>query len=103
MDFDLNGPLSILVLSGAITAFLEAVKMAINLPSRVMPLLSILLGIAVGAIFPDLIDGGALGGLLGGLTASGLYSGGKATIVEPYKEYQVTRNLREHVLDDSDE
>jgi hypothetical protein len=77
--------------------------MAINLPSRVMPLLSILLGIAVGAIFPEAIDGGALGGLLGGLTASGLYSGGKATIVEPYQEYQVTRNLRDMVPNEDDE
>lgn len=60
----------------------ETVKRAFKVPSRFAPLVSLVFGISLaflnnpGVSVSDII----LAGVIVGLTASGLYSGGKATI-----------------------
>ena len=64
-----------------IVALVSAAKMA-GLKSRFAPLLSIGLGIVLFYFLGDNVDAGTrlFTGLIAGLSASGLYSGTKATI-----------------------
>jgi predicted RND superfamily exporter protein len=74
-------------LAGApvVLALVAAVRQAVNLPTRFLPLLAVALGVAwnlglKGADVPDINWGtAAILGVLSGLSASGLYSGTKAT------------------------
>lgn len=52
-----------------------------GLPKKLLPIVSIFLGLAAGIIYvsPQDIKGGILVGLMMGLSASGLYSGTKTT------------------------
>lgn len=63
-----------------IAAVTEAIKRATKIPSRFVPLVSI--AVSIGLIFLDegVSTASALGGLIFGLSASGLYSSGKALI-----------------------
>lgn len=64
-----------------IVALVSAIKMA-GLPSKFAPLLSIAFGVASGLLIGGVtVDAGVVG-LLFGLSASGLYSGGKAMLTQ---------------------
>lgn len=62
-------------------AIIEAIKASTNIPTKLMPLISIVVGIIIGAIalfVPELtgdlsVGGHLLAGLISGLSASGLY------------------------------
>lgn len=76
---------TIIVYSGVIGvltfAIIEAIKASTNIPTKLMPLISIVVGIIIGAIalfVPELtgdlsVGGHLLAGLISGLSASGLY------------------------------
>lgn len=63
-----------------ITAITEAIKRAIALDGRYVPLVSLGLGIVLSLVTNGLSLSSALLGLVLGLSASGLYSGGKSVI-----------------------
>lgn len=65
-----------------VTGIVQVIKMALPLPKRIVPALSLVIGIVYGIIFRgniDLINSIYLGIIIG-LSASGLYSGGKTSI-----------------------
>ena len=67
---------------GALTlAIVELVKTSTNVPAKLMPLISVIIGVVIGAIalfIPEItgelsVGGHLLAGLISGLSASGLY------------------------------
>lgn len=70
------------VLIPLIIGLIELFKV-FKLPKKLLPLVSIALGIIVGIVYvyPHDVKGGVLVGIMMGLSASGMYSGGK-TLVE---------------------
>lgn len=66
---------------GVIVGLIELIKLA-GAPKRVLPILSVVLGLAFGTVylFPGDIKAGILTGLIVGLSSTGLYSGAKNTI-----------------------
>jgi hypothetical protein len=75
----------LVVAVAVIAGTVEAFKFA-HLPSRLAPLVSLILGVVIALL--GFIEGGIMMGFVAGLSASGLYSGGKASIVEPIQEYR---------------
>ena len=75
----------IIVYSGVIglltLAIVELVKTSTNVPVKLMPLISVIIGVVIGAIalfIPEItgelsVGGHLLAGLISGLSASGLY------------------------------
>lgn len=75
----------IIIYSGVIglltLAIVELVKTSTNVPSKLMPLISVIIGVVIGAIalfIPEItgelsVGGHLLAGLISGLSASGLY------------------------------
>lgn len=75
----------IIIYSGIIgvltLAIVELVKVSTNIPTKLMPLVSVLIGVATGAgalFIPEItgelsVGGHLLAGLISGLSASGLY------------------------------
>lgn len=75
----------IIVYSGVIgvltLAIVELVKASTNIPQKLMPLISVIIGVVIGAIalfIPEItgelsVGGHLLAGLISGLSASGLY------------------------------
>ena len=75
----------IIVYSGVIgvltLAIVELVKASTNIPAKLMPLVSVIIGVVIGAIalfIPEItgelsVGGHLLAGLISGLSASGLY------------------------------
>ena len=75
----------IIVYSGVIglltLAIVELVKSSTNVPAKLMPLISVIIGVVIGAIalfIPEItgelsVGGHLLAGLISGLSASGLY------------------------------
>lgn len=75
----------IIVYSGVIglltLAIVELVKTSTNVPAKLMPLISVIIGVVIGAIalfIPEItgelsVGGHLLAGLISGLSASGLY------------------------------
>jgi hypothetical protein len=64
-----------------IIGLVEILK-GIGLPKKMMPFISVILGLAAGIfyVYPLDLKGGIIVGLMLGLSASGLYSGAKNTI-----------------------
>lgn len=77
MGFDAYGIAIIPIIVGLI----QVVK-KFGLPSKLAPLVSLLLGMIAGFVYlaPDNPKKAILYGLVAGLSAVGLYSGGKSTI-----------------------
>ncbi len=72
-------PLVIVAIPVAL-GIVEAIK-ALNLPSRFAPIVSIAVGILLVTLVPELTWQATIAqGIIVGLAASGLWSGGKATI-----------------------
>lgn len=69
--------LDLATLSGLCLGITQVLKMAFNVPDRMAPLVSLILGISAALLFISVTRDSALLGLFGGLSASGLYSGGK--------------------------
>lgn len=75
----------IIVYSGVIgvltLAIVELVKTSTNVPAKLMPLVSVIIGVVIGAVslfIPEItgelsVGGHLLAGLVSGLSASGLY------------------------------
>ena len=75
----------IIIYSGVIglltLAIVELVKTSTNVPAKLMPLVSVIIGVVIGAIalfIPEItgelsVGGHLLAGLISGLSASGLY------------------------------
>lgn len=75
----------IIIYSGVIglltLAIVELVKTSTNVPAKLMPLISVIIGVVIGAIalfIPEItgelsVGGHLLAGLISGLSASGLY------------------------------
>ena len=75
----------IIIYSGVIglltLAIVELVKTSTNVPAKLMPLISVIIGVVIGAIalfIPEItgelsVGGHLLAGLMSGLSASGLY------------------------------
>lgn len=75
----------IIIYSGIIgvltLAIVELVKSSTNVPAKLMPLVSVIIGVVIGAIalfIPEItgelsVGGHLLAGLISGLSASGLY------------------------------
>lgn len=75
----------IIIYSGIIgvltLAIVELVKTSTNVPAKLMPLISVIIGVVIGAIalfVPEItgelsVGGHLLAGLISGLSASGLY------------------------------
>lgn len=78
---ELNDLMLPVALVPIVIGLVQVCKIA-GLPSRVAPMLSILLGVGASFLLP--LDGNLgviiLEGIMVGLSASGLYSGAKATI-----------------------
>lgn len=70
-----------IVLIPVIVGLIELLKLY-GLPKKLMPILSLALGIGGGIfyLFPHDWKSGVLGGIIMGLSASGLYSGGKTIV-----------------------
>lgn len=60
-----------------LVAIIEMIKMA-GLPSKYAPIVSVTIGILLGLLFSGVTTQGFGDGLIIGLSASGLYSAGKA-------------------------
>lgn len=76
------------VLIPLIIGLVEVLKF-FGIPKKLMPIASLTLGIIAGIIYvyPGNLKAGILVGLMMGLSASGMYSGGKAmTEKEPLKK-----------------
>lgn len=75
-------PVFELVGAVVVAGVVQAIKQAIDLPSKFAPLLSIAIGVLAGLVWASTGDAtatvGGISGLIAGLTASGLYSGQKA-------------------------
>ena len=73
-----------IVLIPVIIGLIELLKMY-GLPKKLMPIFSLILGIAGGIfyLFPHDWRSGILGGIIMGLSASGLYSGSKTIVKKP--------------------
>jgi len=75
----------IIIYSGVIglltLAIVELVKTSTNVPAKLMPLVSVIIGVVIGAVallIPEItgelsVGGHLLAGLISGLSASGLY------------------------------
>ena len=64
-----------------VVGLVEAIKRAVNLDSRFAPLVSLVFGVGImSAVGTDTIAMNIFEGVIIGLTASGLYSGTKATL-----------------------
>ena len=75
----------------------RAAKMAPDFESRVVPIISILIGIAWNWLLLSFLQAAdarpvtiVLFGLLSGLAASGLWSGGRNAVIEPMQEARRT-------------
>ena len=91
------------VIIAIIVGLVELFKQA-GLPKKASPLVALAFGIAGGVIylFPGDIKAGIFMGLVMGLSASGLYSGGKA-LLEHDKEAVAEDDEDEDVEEDKDE
>ncbi len=69
--------LDLATLSGVCIGLTEVIKRAVNLPDRVVPLVSLVVGVAGALLFLSVSRDSALFGIFAGLSASGLYSQGK--------------------------
>lgn len=73
--------LQIIAIATATTTGLVEVLKKTGLPNRLVPLLSIFVGIGMACLFSQAFSWAIVGiGVTIGLTASGLYSGVKATV-----------------------
>jgi len=63
-----------------IIGLMEVFKMAFTLPTRFVPLASVILGVVAGFIFAGLTVTGGLVGVMIGLSSCGLYDIGKKTV-----------------------
>lgn len=63
-----------------VVALVAAVRQAVDLPTRLLPLWSITLGVLLSLLASGFSNTSALEGVIVGLSASGLYSGGKALV-----------------------
>lgn len=72
------------VLIPLIIGIVELLKFT-GLQKKLLPIVSLLLGVLAGVfyVYPGDLKGGILVGLMMGLSASGMYSGGKALIEQP--------------------
>ena len=79
-----------IVLIPVIIGLTEILKMY-GLPKKLIPIISLLLGIGGGIfyLFPDDWKSGILGGIIMGLSASGLYSSGKTMV----RSHRVMRKM----------
>lgn len=62
-----------------IVGVVEAIKQALNMPSRLAPLLAIVLGVLAVGLLEGFAGMSIFQGIVAGLAASGLYSGARAT------------------------
>lgn len=69
--------LDLATLSAICIGLTEVIKRAVSLPDRVVPLVSLVVGVAGALLFLSVSRDSALLGIFAGLSASGLYSGGK--------------------------
>lgn len=69
--------LDLATLSAVCIGLTEVIKRAFDLPDRVAPLASLIVGVASALLFLSVSRDSALLGIFAGLSASGLYSGGK--------------------------
>ena len=73
--------LEMTIVVAIIVGLIQAIKGALDMPSRFAPLLAIVLGVGYTIFFGDIsLQEEIFTGIVAGLTASGLYSGGKATL-----------------------
>ena len=73
--------LEITAVVAIVVGLVEAIKRAVNLDSKFAPLVSLIFGIVImSAVGTDTIVMNIFEGVIIGLTASGLYSGTKATL-----------------------
>ena len=73
--------LEITAVVAIVVGLVEAIKRATNLDSRFTPLVSIIFGVSImSAVGVDTVTMNIFEGVIVGLTASGLYSGTKATL-----------------------
>lgn len=73
-------PIDLGIISGAIIG-LVGVATTVGLPKRFAPVLAVLLGIGITALSAGKFSGALVfAGIITGLTASGFYSGAKATV-----------------------
>ena len=70
--------LDLATLSAVCIGLTEVIKRAVNLPDRVVPLVSLVVGVVGALLFLSVSRDSALLGIFAGLSASGLYSGTKA-------------------------
>lgn len=68
------------ILLPILTGIIAAIRQAFNIPSRWVPLLSVILGIILSLLFMQLTVYGALIGIICGLGATGLWEFGKTTV-----------------------
>ena len=68
-----------LILVPVVLGITQVIKMT-GLSSRYVPLLSLVLGMVGAILIGNLDSTSLLQGVIAGLSASGLYSGGKATV-----------------------
>ncbi len=65
-----------------VTGITQALKMAVKIPSRFVPLISIVLGLALISLGNVSLQDTIITGIVVGLSASGLYQVGKKTIMD---------------------
>jgi len=70
---------SFLILVPIIVGLVSAIKI-VGLDSRFAPILALALGVLGASVLVGFSGSAVLGGIIAGLTASGLYSGTKATV-----------------------
>lgn len=89
------------IIIAVIVGLVELLKQA-GLPKKASPLVALAFGVAGGVIylFPGDVKAGIFMGLVMGLSASGLYSGGKALL--EHKEKEVTYGKEEEVNEEED-
>lgn len=69
------------IVIAVIVGLVEAIKRATNLDTRFAPIVSIAIGLLIVGLFGvEGVTSNLLDGIIAGLTASGLYSGTKATL-----------------------
>jgi len=66
-----------------ILGLIEVIKRAFDLPTRFIPLFSIILGVSIVLLFSKdfVLADGIFAGILAGLSSSGLYDFGKKTVL----------------------
>jgi len=71
------------IVVAVIVGLVEAVKRATNLDTRFAPIVSVVLGLLIVGLFGvEGVTSNLLDGIIAGLTASGLYSGTRATLIK---------------------